>query len=176
MPQPSRPTSKKFHSRQILVRFLLVIGSVGLTLLALELVARFLPPPYDPEAGYIFTCHTSLGWLGAPNFQGVFEDGNFRQELIFNSLGMHDTEHTLEKAPDTFRILLLGDSFVQAIQVDEAVSTHQVLEDYLNERAPSGAVRVEVLSSGVVNWGTNQELIYYREQARHFFCRDFRPK
>jgi lysophospholipase L1-like esterase len=145
---------------------LLAVSSVCLTLLILEVVVRFLPTPYNAASGEFYACHNSLGWTGAPNFQGVIEDPAFRQEVTFNSLGMYDTDHSLEKAPRTFRILMLGDSFIQAVQVSEVATAHQVLEDHLNEQ--TSQPHFEVLSSGVINWGTNQQLIYYREQGRRF--------
>jgi hypothetical protein len=168
MLQQTTPTSKNLYGKQILRRLLLVLISVGVTFFALELLVRFLPPPYSPDTGPIFTCHHSLGWIGTPNFHGVLEDANFQQELIFNSLGMHDTEHSLGKPPHTFRILMLGDSFVHAVQVSEEASAHQVLEDYLNEQKQTDSFSFDVISGGVVNWGTNQQLIYYREQGRRF--------
>ena len=168
MPQQATPTSKNLYGKQILGRLLLVLLSVGVTFFALEILVRFLPPPYNPDTGPIFSCDHSLGWIGTPNFDGVLEDVNFQQKLIFNSLGMHDTEHALEKPPHTFRILMLGDSFVHAVQVSEEASAHQVLEDELNEQKRTGSFSFEVISGGVVNWGTNQQLIYYREQGRRF--------
>lgn len=157
---------RKRRIPQALTGVLLALVSIGVTLLALELGTRVLPPPYPVESGRIFECDETLGWTGVPNFEGVFEDPNFRQDLRFNSLGMHDTEHPFAKTPDTVRILMLGDSFVQAVQVDEASTAHQVLEERLNEQA--GSNRVEVISGGVVNWGTNQELIFYRVDGRRF--------
>jgi hypothetical protein len=136
--------------------------------LFLEVAARFLAPPYDANTGPIFACHNTLGWMGAPNFRGTLEDASFRQELDFNALGMHDTDHPLEKAPQSYRILLLGDSFIHAVQVSEASTSHQILENKLNELVSGPHRQFEVLSSGVVNWGTNQQLLYYREQGRHF--------
>jgi hypothetical protein len=168
MPQQTTPTSRRLYSKQILGRLLLVLISVGVTFFALEILARFLPPPYNPDTGPIFTCHNSLGWIGTPNFDGVLEDVNFQQKLTFNSLGMHDTEHALEKPPHTSRILMLGDSFVHAVQVSEEDSAHQVLEKYLSEQKQTDSFSFEIISGGVVNWGTNQQLIYYREQGRRF--------
>ncbi len=79
---------------------------------------------------------------------------------------MHDTEHQLEKPPDTFRILMLGDSFLQASQVNEAETSHQVLEDLLNEgQTPQP---FEVISTGVQAWGTGQQLTYYRNEGQFY--------
>lgn len=159
-------SSRKRRIPQALTGTLLALVSAGLALLALELGARFLPPPYPVESGRIFQCDDMLGWTGVPDFEGVFEDPNFRQDLHFNALGMHDTEHALAKTPDTTRILMLGDSFVHAVQVDEASTAHQVLEERLNNQAKTS--RFEVISGGVVNWGANQQLIFYRAVGRRF--------
>ena len=164
---PTPPSQNFSRSKRILARLLLIIAGVAVTLFALELLVRFLPLPYSSATGELFACHHSLGWIGQPNFNDIYGDGNFRQELVFNTQGMHDSEHTLEEPSDTFRILMLGDSFVHAIQVGETETAHQVLEDYLNDGLDTGQ-RFEIISSGVVNWGTNQQLIYYREQGRHF--------
>jgi hypothetical protein len=162
------PQRKNASGKHIISSGIITIVSVCLTVFVLELGARLLPPPYDPAVGEFFACNSTLGWIGAPNFEGTIEDPSFHQELTFNSLGMHDTEHPLEKPPDVFRILLLGDSFVQAVQVNESETAHQVLEDYLNEQKQTGQPTIEVLSSGVINWGTNQHLVYYREQGHLF--------
>ena len=160
--------AKKLPGKQVGVGLLLALISVGIALLFLEIGTRFLATPYEANTGQIYACHPTLGWTGAPNFRGMLEHPNFRQQLAFNSLGMHDTEHPLTKAADTYRILMLGDSFVQAVQVSEEQSSHQLLENKLNELEDNNSRRFEVLSGGVVNWGTNQQLQYYREQGRQF--------
>jgi len=159
---------KNLSSKQVLVGLFLALVSLCVSILLLELGVRFLPPPYDPAIGEFYACHNTLGWTGAPNFSGVIEDPSFRQEVNFNSQGMHDTEHTLEKAPGTFRILMLGDSFVQAVQVNETETAHQILEDTLNKSEQESQFQFEVISGGVINWGTNQQLVYYREEGRLF--------
>jgi hypothetical protein len=152
----------------------LALTSICFTLFLLELVARFLlPPPYafDPQATDVhvlnyLTCNNPLGWTGQPHFQGVIDSPVFRQEVKANSLGMNDNEHRLEKPADTFRILMLGDSFIQGFQVEKQQTAHQVLEDYLN--AEAGQRRVEVLSGAVLGWSNGQQLLYYRERGRRF--------
>lgn len=137
-------------------------------LFLLEATARFLPSPYRPNAGHYFECHSSLGWTGEPNFTGLLNGPGFKQNLRFNALGMHDADHSLTKEPNTFRILMLGDSFIHAVQVDESATAHQILEDYLNDSKNANQPAYEVISGGVVNWGTNQELVFYREYGREF--------
>ena len=154
--------------KQIIIGISLSLISICIVLSLLEIGVRLLPPPYRGDAGPLFACHPTLGWTGRPNFSGEFKNDLFQQMLQFNSLGMHDTEHSLTKPPDTFRILMLGDSFVHAVQVDEAATAHQLLEDKLNQTEPSTGDHVEIISAGVTNWGTNQQLVFYREQGRRF--------
>jgi hypothetical protein len=149
-------------------------------MLILELGARFflaLPyhnrvaahaPLFNDQANDILSCHNNLGWTGTPNFQGAVTLSDSKVKLRFNALGMHDTEHSLQKPPNSYRVLMMGDSYIHAIQVDEKYTAHQVLENYLKQLDPAQEIQFEVISGGVTGWGTGQQLIYYREQGRQF--------
>ena len=147
-------------------KVLLIIVSSCLTFFILEMVVRMLLPlPYPNEEGAFYQCHADFGWTGQPDYQGTIEGAEYQQQVKFNRLGMHDTEHTTDNQADSYRILMLGDSFVHAVQVDETESNHQQLEDSLNQQV---GYMVEVISSGVINWGTNQQLLFYRKTGREF--------
>lgn len=133
-------------------------------LLLLEIGARFLPPPFENAAGQADVCAGQTGWRGRPNFQTTVATEDYIHRLALNSRGMHDTEHAQTKPPNTYRILMLGDSFVRAHQVRETETAHQVLEETLN-RADDPR-RFEVISGGVDGWGTGQQLLYYRQEGR----------
>jgi GDSL-like Lipase/Acylhydrolase family len=81
----------------------------------------------------------------------------YGHSVTFNSVGMRDREHSLEKPVGVFRVLLLGDSFMEALQVPFEASFPSLLERALTER--SGR-RVEVLNAGMSGWGTDDELRY----------------
>jgi hypothetical protein len=157
----SRRTAKK-----ILLNLALAGVGVVAALLLLELGARFLPPPFENTSNQAETCWTETGWRGAANFKTTVATEGYVHDLALNSLGMHDTEHPLPKPDNTFRILLLGDSFVHAVHVKEAETAHQVLEDALNAARPTQ--NIEVISAGVSGWGTGQQLLYYRAEGRHY--------
>jgi acetyltransferase AlgX (SGNH hydrolase-like protein) len=78
-------------------------------------------------------------------------------EVHINSWGMRDREHSVKKRAGTFRILLLGDSFMEALQIPFDESFPKLLEDRLRE---SGSQNVEVISAAVSGWGTEDELAY----------------
>ena len=172
-----RSSQKDPFLKDFLLRLLLVLGSLFVALLVLEFAVRLLPAPYRADEGNVplfnsqanlFICDNELGWVGVPAFQGVVELPGATSTIKANALGMHDSDHHVEGAPNTARILMLGDSFVHAIQVEEGVTAHQVLEDELNYNRTGSDLDYEVISGGMTGWGTGQELVYYGEQGRKF--------
>ncbi len=145
---------------------LLSAGGVFVALILLEVGSRLLPPPYDESGNPVNQCSSLLGWRGRSHFEATVATDDYVHDLKLNSAGMHDGEHPFSKPANTYRILMIGDSFIRAHQVKEAETSHQVLEDLLN----SGDVsqHFEVISAGVDGWGTGQELLYYRSEGRFY--------
>jgi lysophospholipase L1-like esterase len=76
-------------------------------------------------------------------------------------------------APGNLRIAVLGDSFTEALQVDEAVTWERQLQNRLQASAHCRVRRglggaVEVLNFGVGGYGTGQELLTWRHLARFY--------
>lgn len=143
---------------------LLIAAGTVTALLLLEAGARFLPPPFPDTTNQAEICWQPAGWRGRPGYQTTVATEGYVHDLTLNQRGMHDTDHPQTKPDNTFRILLLGDSFVHAVHVQESETAHQVLEDALNQ--PPGSPPVEVVSAGVSGWGTGQQLLYYRAEGR----------
>ena len=80
-------------------------------------------------------------------------------EGYFNSHGFRDFERTWEKSPNTYRILVLGDSYVEAFQVPLEVGFPALLEARLN--TASHSKRFEVLALGQSGFGTAAEYLRY---------------
>jgi hypothetical protein len=151
---------------KILQKVALALGGVLAALILLEIGARWLPLPYDDPGDTADVCSAQTGWRGKPDFKTTVGTDDYYHDLTLNSLGMHDGEHPWAKPAGTFRILVLGDSFMRAHQVKEAETSHQVLEDLLNEHNPSR--NFEVINAGVDGWGTGQEVLYYRTEGRAY--------
>jgi hypothetical protein len=73
---------------------------------------------------------------------------------------MRDREHSLNKKEGTFRILLLGDSFMEALQVPFDKSFPNLLQDRLVE---SSHRSVEIINCAVSGWGTDDQLEYLEQ-------------
>jgi len=77
--------------------------------------------------------------------------------VSFNSEGMRDREHSVAKSEGTFRVLLLGDSFMEALQLPFESSFPSLVERLLAGRTGR---RIEVVNASVSGWGTDDELQY----------------
>jgi SGNH hydrolase-like domain, acetyltransferase AlgX len=108
-----------------------------------------------------------LGARHIPGKEGWWtqEEDEFKAFARINSRGLHDVEHSLEKPAGVYRILLLGDSYVEALQVPLEKSIGRQLEQRLNAL---GKGRFEVVSMGVSGYGTASELLYYLHEGRSY--------
>jgi hypothetical protein len=125
-------------------------------------VHHFLHP--STAKGFFWVRNAEYGWGLAPGREGPsFDDhGEFRTDVRINSRGLHDLEHPYVKSPDSFRVLVLGDSYIEGLQVDLEQMFGRLLERRLNARSSRP---VEVISAGVSSWGTDNELLYFRHEG-----------
>ena len=146
----------------------LPVAGLVLGLVLAELLARLLGP-VTQGGDELHRCDRTLGWTGHPNTAAVIETDGYRHTVTWNSDGMHDREHSRDKPDGAFRILVLGDSFVEAQQVALPETSRQVLEKILTGLAPTGRP-VEVIGGAIRGWGPAQQLLYFRTIGR-----DYRP-
>lgn len=149
----------------MIARVLLLLASlcIGLALLEgglrLALLGSLRNPP--PSSGLI-QAHPTRGWALVPNAEGLRSDVDYRVRVRINSQGLRDVEHDTEAAPGVRRIVVLGDSFMDAYQVELESSLPRRLEELLSEE------RVEVVNLGVGGYGTTQESLALEEVGLHF--------
>ncbi len=92
----------------------------------------------------LFRPHARFVWVG--------HQGRKQEFAVFvrnNALGFHDEEHALPKAPGRMRILVIGDSFVEALQVPLQAGLPRLLADRLRRRG----FPVEVVVVARSCWG-----------------------
>jgi GDSL-like lipase/acylhydrolase family protein len=132
----------------------LVLASFGVAVLLAEFILRMA---YPQQLGVWYSLRNGLV-IHPPSTR--IHLSSFRQDVAFNALGMRDVEHEAAKAPGMVRVLVLGDSFMEALQVRLEDSFPRLLEQRLS--AMTGQ-RVEVINAGVSGWGTDQQLQYLTE-------------
>ncbi|MEM7032851.1 MAG: hypothetical protein AAF629_25100 [Chloroflexota bacterium] len=158
---------------RFVVRIALVIFGVLFPLIILELTVRVLglAPPAIPNPA-IWDFHPELGWWHIPNSGGTFYSSfnEFEVDVQINSLGLRDDVH-LDEAylkSDTFenqyRILILADSFAEALQVPLEETFYKQLQNNLIEAGQA----TQTINAGVGSWGTDQEALFYRLAGGRF--------
>lgn len=168
MTDPARPVSAR---PPVALRLLAGLGLSSAVLIGavvlLELGGLFLPAlskeALDPEALAMKNArvggHPYLAYANRPGFSSDkrFEGG---QQFSHNSLGFRGRELTVEKPAGVFRIACLGGSstYGQSESCDEVLWPAR-LEVLLNENAPQGASRVEVINAGCQGYSTFESLI-----------------
>lgn len=123
-----------------------------------ELVAMRL----DPEGAYISreevdrACGRRLKSgedLRGKSFTWIGKAGKrheFRQDVTINGFGFHDREHAVSRKPGSRRVLVVGDSFVEAYQVALESAFPRLLESALRR----DGLDVEVIAIGRSGWGS----------------------
>jgi hypothetical protein len=116
-------------------RVLAVALGVLLPLLALEMALRlfgpFLPGNYD--TGSMVRRHPVLGHFHPTNTRTWVKTPQFTVRLDFNPMGLRDPRQTFDKPAGTFRVLALGDSYVEGAQVQAQETMAARLEALLTE-------------------------------------------
>jgi len=85
--------------------------------------------------------------------------------VLINHDGFRDQQRPFTKPHGTIRIAVLGDSYVDALQVPEEGRFTELLEAGLDREGAFGGAEVEVLNFGVSGYGTAQELMTLRSRV-----------
>jgi len=109
--------------------------------------------------------HPYFGWIGRPNTFVCRSMQTTCAKYRYNRLGFRGPDYATDKPPNTLRIMVLGDSFVEGYQfADEYLMTHH-LEDQLRQRT---GYNTEVINIGIGGWGTAQQLLAYEHLGQRF--------
>ena len=146
--------------RPLAARLALAGAAALVALLSVELALRAVgftyPNFYQPD--------TRLGWALRPG-----EAARWTREgdafVTVNAAGQRDRERTAGKRAGTWRLALLGDSVVEAVQVPLEQTFGQLLESRLAGCPALAGRRVEVLNFGVAGYGTAQSYLTFTDRA-----------
>ena len=146
--------------RGCLANLTLLLVSSFLCLGILEVAVRFVLPQqlieYRPD---IFQPADSIGFVFRPNLTARINTGEREVMLLSDSLGLRIGARP-HSAAAPLRLLLLGDSFMAALQVEYEQSLAGVLDSLL----PAELGRpVLVRNAGVPDWGPSQYLVRGRQ-------------
>lgn len=178
--------TKKIKSFLLNSSLALIVLLAGLLILELLLRryhfwgARVSWSEPDAEIAYRYTPGAEY-WFGRENDHPI--SGRI------NNFGWRDRDWTLAKAPNTFRVAVLGDSFVEAFQVEQERTFLRLAETALNRETPQ---RFELMNFGRSGFTTTEEflilerdvvkfspdlvvLFFFPENDLRDVCREFDP-
>jgi hypothetical protein len=148
----------KFNKIALIVTVLLVSGNVSLFLAEATLGVLGISYPvfhtFDDERGKALL----------PGMKGWYR-GEGEAYIEINSAGYRDRENSEEKEVGTYRIAVLGDSYVEARQVPLEHTFVRRLEDYLESCQSPLYEKIETLNFGQSDYGTTDELLTLRKDV-----------
>lgn len=137
---------------------LFVFGILTLLICLLAELFLFL---FYPQLPAFLRPDPLLGTMHFSDYTVRQRDGCINATTRFNHEGMHDVEHAVEKPEGVYRIAVVGDSYVEAMQYPLEDAYFRVLERQLKEAGK----QVEVLAFGVGGFGTLQAYHLLKEYA-----------
>ena len=154
----------------------LVAGLVGtaIALLICEVVVRIILGNFqEPIYTVLFLePHPDVGWVHPQDFDFQWRGLHptcieFDIAVHMNNFGFRDSDDwQIDKPENTIRIAMLGDSQMEAIQVEETLTSSGVLETLLQDTHPD--VTFEVMNFGVSNYSVGQYQLVYEYIASQF--------
>lgn len=156
------------RSRRLLFPLLFALLGSLLACGLLEAAVRVLgmdPPSGEPA--FFWQDDARFGWYHIPGAAGYYFNpaGEYNAYARVNAAGLIDQDYAETRPDDVFRILVLGDSFSEGLRLPMDAAFHSLIERDL--RLESGK-QVEVINGGVAGWGTDQQVLFYREIGRRY--------
>ena len=118
---------------------------------------------YDPLLGFRGRARLTTVWRR--------EMAGGQRIVRTNSEGFHDRQRQRERTPGSRRLVFLGDSFLEAYQVEIEENFSQLVAANLtrrHQRYSSGDLRMECLNQGVHGYGLGVHYLYVRERLMAF--------
>lgn len=140
-----------------------IAGSLLAAVLVAEAAARLLFPHWAPRTGRVtafWQPDARYGWAHVPGAAGVFESYGIGAPVAINAKGFRGPAVPYARTPGKARVVFLGDSYVWGFGVPD--------EDVFTTRLARRFPDMEIVNLGVSGYGTDQELLLYREEARRY--------
>jgi hypothetical protein len=146
--------------RTLLINLALVLGSL---ILASSLAELGLRITHYGEANRtplqkLMEYDALLGWRHKRNVSSEIVSVEYRTNVQYNAEGWRGLDLAFDKPADVFRILVLGDSFVDAYTIPVQDRFSEVLETRLGSQ-------FEVINLGVGGYSTDQELLLLEQEG-----------
>lgn len=148
----SKPSGEKINFAAL---SLAISGSLIISILMLEFC---LAVAGIGEEEYLKR-DSEFGWVMMPKKHITWRHEGYSTTRV-NSAGMMDREFPIEKSAKTLRIAVVGDSYVEALQVPREKNFCRLIEQSFSRDAAEAGKKIEVLNFGISAYNVAQ--IYMR--------------
>lgn len=154
---------RKIAGRLAAVGAVLAVSCLVALLLAEFLIRIAAPQQLIQIRPDLWQPMDSIGWARRPNIAVQINTGERTVDVITDREGYRVGQVGRREAPT--KILLLGDSFIEALQVEHEQTVAHLVETAVSERLGKP---VAVRNAGVAGWNPN----HYRLRAKQLLSRD----
>jgi len=137
-------------------------AGVGILEVAARVIVTGRPPGRSGEQAAYTAFDPILGWRNRPGASVTYNRREYKTRVEINSLGFRDIERSPRKKPGTRRVLVMGDSFIEAYAVERDKGITRRAED----SAARAGCPAEVINAGVHGYSIDQEYLWYRQEGR----------
>jgi hypothetical protein len=146
--------------KKILSATALVLFGIALALLVLDIGVRLVNRRFP----YFYRYDPTRGWALNPGIEGRYtREGD--ADLRINHDGFRGPNYARDKPPGVVRVAVLGDSYVEAMQVEEHQTFTAIIARLLDDCPSLKGRKVQSLNFGVDGYGTAQELFTLRDKV-----------
>ena len=143
--------------------------SFGLVLavLTIEVVLHLLGPrlPGLYNLATFQRYHEVYGFFHRPGARGWVRTSEYTSYVQINSQGLRDREIAVPKPPGTYRVMVMGDSFVEGAQVALEQTLPRQLERQLGGGQGGQSRPLETINAGNAGFGTAQEMLFLEKDG-----------
>lgn len=147
--------------RNLAAGLALSTASLLVTFVVLEAAVRLLSNDLGGKEQRETTRYTEydpvLGWRKKANAEAAFSRRDYVTTIRTNSQGLRDRERPVAKPPGEFRVVAVGDSFVEAFMMADDQTPTAILRRALERPG----CPVDVVNGGTAGYSTDQEYLAY---------------
>ena len=105
-----------------------------------------------------------LGWRLQPGSAYTNTTPEYETRVTHNGQGWRDRDHAQFPTTAAFRVMVLGDSFMEGYSVNDG----EIFARQLEQVAKAHGRSVEAVNLGVQGWGTTQEYLSFVQEGRRY--------
>jgi hypothetical protein len=122
--------------------FVFLMGAIGIGAFAVFLVGETAFRLMGPNVSIVPVIYDeNVGALNQPGYSDIFSSEGFSHFSI-NSEGWRDIDRAIKKPEGTYRIAIVGDSYIEALQVERESMITSILENILSSKSSSHSYEV----------------------------------